>query len=65
MQTITVPAVDIRPGDRLCGDDGVPFALVSYRTGKTHIKCLTRTLDDTMPFLPVRFPVGTSAVVQR
>ncbi|MFH9225919.1 hypothetical protein [Streptomyces lydicus] len=65
MQTITIPATDIRPGDRLCGDDGVPFALVTYRTGRKAVKCQTRTLDDKEPFLPVRFGVGTTAVVQR
>lgn len=62
--TLTIQATDIQPGDVLCGDDGIPFARVTYRTGRTAVKVKTETLEG-VPFLPVRYPVGTTAVVQR
>ncbi|MGH3372378.1 MAG: hypothetical protein ACRDPR_20515 [Nocardioidaceae bacterium] len=70
MQTLTVTPTDIRVGDILCGDDGVPFAkAATVKTrrarGRVSVRVTTTGLDGTGEGMPVSFPAGSNAIVQR
>lgn len=52
---------NLREGDRLCGDDGDPFATV---TGTPDV-CTSGTVVVPTNVAPVEYPHGTTAIIDR